>query len=471
MHSKLPVTLLCIGCFACLLMLFPAFDHPRPAADPETNYATYCAGCHGEQMQAFVDRRWVHGNTDADLYKAIEVGYPEDGMPGFEATFTQAEIQELVAYIQEGIKDRARYDFDAEVNLSQVYQAERFSYQLELLEDGVQIPWGMASLPDGGFLLTDKLGTLYRKTAEGELRVVSGSPRVVARGQGGLLDVVLHPNFTDNRLVYLSYSKPHPTRGTRLRTTAVLRGRLEDNQLLDTSDIFVALPYESTAHHYGSRMAFDRNGFLYVSVGDRGRRDRNPQRLDNHCGKVHRLHDDGSIPNDNPFVGQPNAVPSIYSYGHRNIQGLAVHPETGAIWTHEHGPRGGDELNVVEPGKNYGWPTISYGINYNGTTFTNRTEAPGLEQPLHYWVPSIAPCGMAFVTGNRYPGWEADLMIGSLRFKYLNHCVLDGESVTEEDLLLPNIGRLRNVYSGPDGFLYVATEEPGRIYRLRPVGS
>ena len=216
-------------------------------------------------------------------------------------------------------------------------------------------------------------------------------------------------------------------------------------------------------------MAFDPEGYLYFSVGDRGNRDENPQNLDNHCGKVHRLNADGSIPDDNPFVNQEGAMPSIYSYGHRNPQGLAIHPTTGKVWTHEHGPRGGDEVNVIRKGDNYGWPVISYGLNYDGTTFTQKTEQEGMEQPLHYWVPSIAPCGAAFVTGDRYPDWTGDFLVGSLRYEYLNRCQIENESITDEELLMENLGRLRSVAMGPDGYIYVGVEEPGAVYRLTPI--
>ncbi len=216
-------------------------------------------------------------------------------------------------------------------------------------------------------------------------------------------------------------------------------------------------------------MAFDPEGYLYFSVGDRGNRDENPQNLDNHCGKIHRIHDDGSIPDDNPFVSEEGAMPSIYSYGHRNPQGMAVHPTTGAIWTHEHGPRGGDEVNIIRKGDNYGWPVISYGINYDGTSFTQITEKEGMEQPLHYWVPSIAPCGAAFVASDRYPGWEGDFLVGSLRFEYLNRCQINGDEIASEEILMENIGRLRSVATGPDGYVYVGVEDPGAIYRLMPM--
>ncbi len=216
-------------------------------------------------------------------------------------------------------------------------------------------------------------------------------------------------------------------------------------------------------------MVFDREGFLYLSVGDRGRRDDNPQSLGNHCGKIHRILDDGTIPSDNPFTKNPNAEPSIYSYGHRNPQGLTTHPYTGQIWEHEHGPRGGDEVNIIEPGLNYGWPVISYGINYNGTKFTELTKKEGMEQPDLYWVPSIAPCGMSFVTGkDRYGAWDGNLLVGSLKFRYVNRCIVEDNKIIGEEELLKDIGRVRAIEMGPDGYIYIAIEAPGMVVRLVP---
>ncbi|CAM3902657.1 Glucose/Sorbosone dehydrogenase domain-containing protein [Pontibacter korlensis] len=291
---------------------------------------------------------------------------------------------------------------------------------------------------------------------------------MLAQGQGGLLDVELHPNFEQNSIIYLSYSAFKEEGGKTLSTTAVMRAQLQGNQLTNQKVIFEALPYSTTRHHYGSRLEFDRNGNLYLSVGDRGNHDENPQSLQRHAGKVHRIKDDGSIPSDNPFVNKSGAVASTFSYGHRNIQGMVLHPQTGVLWTHEHGPRGGDEVNITEKANNYGWPAISYGINYNGTILTKLKEKEGMEQPLHYWDPSIAPSGMAFVTGNRYKGWEGDLMVGSLRFEYLARLKMEGNKITGEEKLLEDIGRVREVKMSPDGYLYVAVEEPGIIYRLVP---
>ena len=278
-------------------------------------------------------------------------------------------------------------------------------------------------------------------------------------GQGGLLDIALHPDYDENGWLYLSYSISKEENDETLNTTAVSRYQLKDNSLAEEQLIFEGLPYTKTRHHYGSRLVFDNEGYLFITIGDRGARDVNPQELDLFPGKVHRVHDDGKIPEDNPFVDRANAVKSIYSYGHRNPQGMAKHPETGELWAHEHGPRGGDELNRIKKGGNFGWPIYSYGINYDGTVFTGQTSAEGFEDPVHYWVPSIAPSGMDFVTSDTYPGWKGHLLLGSLKFQYLNLCKLDGNQVVSEEILMKGVGRLRNVKQAPDGFIYVAVEE------------
>jgi glucose/arabinose dehydrogenase len=282
------------------------------------------------------------------------------------------------------------------------------------------------------------------------------------------MDLEFHPDFENNDWIYISYSYID-AKDAGKGNTAIIRAKLQENSLINVETIYKATPTVSTHHHYGSRIEFDKDGFLYFSVGDRGRRDEYPQSITNSNGKMHRLLDDGRIPEDNPFVNTPEAETSIYSYGHRNIQGIAMHPVTGEIWTHEHGPKGGDEINIVQAGKNYGWPVISYGINYDGSSFTDITEKEGMEQPLIYYVPSIAPCGMAFITGNRYKGWENNLLIGSLRFEYLERCIIENNKVVEQEKLLEGIGRVRNVKVSPDGYIYVAVENPGRILKLIPV--
>lgn len=433
------------------------------------NYAKYCAGCHGNQMDAFVDRKWIHGNSEDDLFKAIKFGYPDDGMSSFDTTFSDKEVNDLVAYIQDGIKNVDKYNFEAKFDADQVFESELFNYKLEKVMDGLDSPWGMAFLDNGDMLVTEKSGILYLKPKGKEAIKIDGVPKVQDRGQGGLLDIQLHPDFNKNRILYLSYSKPKMFGNKELVTTAVLKAKLENNKLVEQEIIFEAEPYLPTHHHYGSRLEFDKQGYLYFSVGERGRRDENPQTLSNDCGKIHRINDDGSVPDDNPFVNTKGAEASIWSYGHRNPQGVSMHPVTGQIWTHEHGPRGGDEINIVEAGKNYGWPVISYGINYNGTTFTDITEKEGMEQPLLYWIPSIAPCGSAFVTGDKYKGWEGDFLVGSLRFQYLDRCKIEDNNVVHQEMLLKNVGRLRSVEMGTDGYIYVGVERPGVIYRIIPV--
>lgn len=438
----------------------------------QVNYANYCAGCHGEYMKSFADQQYSKDRNQEDLSKAIKEGYPDQGMPSFDTTFSDNEINDLVAYIWNAMNDVATYDFAKEqFNAADTFQGGGMVYTLETVVDGLQHPWGMAFLPNDEMLITDRIGALYRLTADKQLQPIANVPDVVSRGQGGLMEVELHPDFANNHVIYLTYSKMQKAGGRELATTAVHKARLEENRLVDGEDIFVAFPFSTTRHHYGSRIQFDKDGYMFVSVGDRGNRDRNPQYLDNHGGKIHRLYDDGRIPEDNPFVNTEGAMPSIYSYGHRNPQGVVMDPATGKIWAHEHGPRGGDEINLIKPGVNYGWPAISYGINYNGTSFTNKTEMEGMAQPKVYWVPSIAPCGMAFVTGDRYKPWKGHILSGSLRFKYVNLTTIENDQVTGEEKLLPNVGRVRAVEMGNDDYIYVAVETPGIIYKVIPLGE
>lgn len=441
---------------------FSESEHQKAAEQ----YANYCAGCHGQQLEAFVDREWKYGDSREEIFAAIKQGIPEDGMPAFAETFSDEEIEGLVSYIKEGIENVEQYSFEEE-SLPDTIRSEAFSFTLDTVVNGLEIIWGMAFLPDGEMLITEKTGNLYRLTADKKLQRIEGAPEVVDEGQGGMLDATLHPDFRQNKLIYLSYSA---AKGEGLATTAIMRAVLEGNRLRNKQVIFEAQPYLDTRHHYGSRLAFSHDGLLYFSVGDRGQHeDELPQRLDNHAGKIHRIKEDGSIPDDNPFVDEEGAKSSIYSYGHRNPQGLTIHPETGELWEHEHGPKGGDELHRIEKAANYGWPVVTYGIDYDGSIISEISEQEGTEQPLHYWVPSIAPSGMAFVTGDRYKGWEGDLLIGSLRFQYLNRCMMDGNEVAGEEKLLQNIGRVRDVKMGPDGYIYVSVEGPGSIYRLVPV--
>ncbi len=347
---------------------------------------------------------------------------------------------------------------------NQVDTPSEIPFNAELLIDELQIPWGFTFLPDGSMLISEKSGELIHYEA-GKKTMVANAPEIYARGQGGLLDLELHPDYDNNGWIYITYSSSEG--GEKGGNTALMRARLRDNSLIDNELLYKAVPNTTKGQHFGSRIEFDNEGYVYFSVGDRGNRDVNPQDVTKDGGKIYRLMDDGKIPEDNPFVGTDGAKTAVFSYGHRNPQGLVKNPETGAIWNHEHGPRGGDELNIVKKGANFGWPVITYGINYSGTPITDKTEMEGMEQPIHYWLPSIAPSGMAFVTSDNYLGYKGNLLVGSLAFQYLERLVLDGNKVVKREKLMADIGRVREVKEGPDGLIYVAVEGKG-IYKLVP---
>jgi aldose sugar dehydrogenase len=346
-----------------------------------------------------------------------------------------------------------------------VHRSEEHAFRVVTVAEGLEHPWALAFLPGGDMLVSERPGRL-RLIREGELLPdpVPGGPEVAASGQGGLLDLALHPDFETGRLVYMSYAK----RGPDGLTTAVARARLENDRLHDLEDVLVADAWGGTGRHFGSRIAFDHDGFLYLTIGDRGQMDR-AQDTSDHAGTTLRLHDDGSVPEDNPFVGDPNVRDEIYTYGNRNAQGMVVHPTTGEIWQNEHGPRGGDKINLIEAGLNYGWPVITYGTHYDGTPITDRTHAPGMEQPVVDWTPSIAPSGMAVYTGDAFPGWQGDVFNGALAGQHLRRVVLDGREAVHEESLLQGLARIRDVRDGPDGHLYILTDHAsGVLARLEP---
>jgi glucose/arabinose dehydrogenase len=346
---------------------------------------------------------------------------------------------------------------------------EKHRIRLVEVASGFEHPWGMAFLPDGGVLVTERGGRLRIVGADGRVAApVAGVPAVDAVGQGGLLDVALDPDFAANRLIYLSYTEP---RGDG-NATAVARGRLSDSRLDQLQVIFRQQPALAGRHHFGSRLVFSRDGRLFVTLGDRYKEKDRAQTLDSHLGKVIRIERDGRIPADNPFVDRPGALPEIWSYGHRNVQGAALHPASGDLWTNEHGPKGGDELNRTLPGRNYGWPAITYGVDYSGAIISDKTAAPGMEQPAHYWVPSIATSGLAFCTGQRFPRWQGNAFVGGLRSQQLVRLELEGDRVVHEEVLLKGIveQRVRDVKLGPDGYIYLLTDEKdGRLLRIEPV--
>lgn len=341
---------------------------------------------------------------------------------------------------------------------------EKATLQVDTITSGLNHPWGMTFLPDGSMLVTERNGGLKHISADGKTTSnLTGLPETDARGQGGLLDIILAPDFAVSQQLYFSFSEP----GSGGNSTAVAKAKLDGTGLLDVKVIFSQQPKYDSRYHFGSRLVFDGNGKLFITTGDRGSERNQAQKLDNHIGKVLRINSDGTAVADNPFNNKGAARAEVWSYGHRNVQGAALHPQTGQLWTHEHGPQGGDEINITQAGKNYGWPVITYGEEYGGGVI-GKTSMEGFEQPLHYWVPSIAPSGMQFYTASLLPDWQNNLLVGSLKFGQLVRLELQGNKVTHEERIM--IGqRIRDVAQGPDGAVYLLTDSAdGQILRLAP---
>jgi glucose/arabinose dehydrogenase len=336
--------------------------------------------------------------------------------------------------------------------------------EYELIVSNLNNPWGFTFLPDNTMLITEKEGKMIHFN-NGIKTEINGIPEIYVRGQGGFMDIELHPNYKNNGWIYFTYASSQG-KGNGGNTT-LMRARLKGSQLINQEVLYKASPNSTKGQHFGSRISFDSENHVYFSIGDRGNRDENPQDITKDCGKIYRLNDDGTIPKDNPFIDNKNAKKAIYSYGHRNPEGMEINPFTNEIWSHEHGPRGGDEINIIKKGKNYGWPKASYGINYSGTKFTEKTTIKGMENPIHYWTPSIAPSGMAFISSNNYGKWKGNLLVGSLKFHYVSRCILNGNKVFKEEKLLKGIGRVRSIEQGLDGYIYIGVENLG-IVKLLP---
>jgi glucose/arabinose dehydrogenase len=471
LHRKIGSTLLTVASLA-LVNSLPA-QIQRPGALNEF-YATNCASCHGVRMEggsapSMLDDVWVNGSDDESLARSIRVGNLEKGMPAWSAVMSERDIRAMVIFIREQRAKANAVEIPKPAE-SITVASQLHNYRLNTWIPGLDDPWSLAFLPDGRALVTEKRGRLTVIT-NGQLaaKPVAGVPDVDSRSQAGLFDVVPHPDFARNGWIYLAYSDPRTNAdGKSVSLTRIIRGQLRDNTLVDQQTVFAAplADYPSSGGvHFGGRIAFDRAGFLYFTIGERGRME-NAQDLTVPMGKVHRLFDDGRVPPDNPFVNDPKADHTIWSYGHRNPQGLAFHPGTGELYDAEHGPRGGDEVNLIRPGRNYGWPVITYGMNYDGSPIAESTAKPGLEQPVHYWVPSIAPCGINFYTGELFPKWKNHLFVASLAVEELHRLELDGDKVVAEEVVFKGLGRIRHVITGPDGALYVLL--PKRIARLTP---
>jgi glucose/arabinose dehydrogenase len=352
---------------------------------------------------------------------------------------------------------------------SAAINSEKHAFRVVTLLQGLEYPWAVAFLPDGRMLVTERAGRLRLVGQDWRLdpKPIAGLPDVVATGQGGLFDVVLHPEHAQNGWIYWAYNAP----GAGGWGTALARGKLQGSRMTEVQVLFSMQPKTRSSQHFGGRIVFDKAGMLYLTLGDRGDKER-AQKLDDHAGSVIRLHDDGRVPVDNPFAKRVEALPEKWTLGNRNMQGATLHPKTGELWTHEHGPQGGDEVNVMRSGLNYGWPVITYGVNYGfGTRIGEGQTKPGMVQPLYLWVPSIAPSGMAFVSGSKFPQWTGDLLVGALRDQVLVRLELDGEKVVREERLLQGlVGRIRDVRMGPDGLVYLLTDDAqGALLRLEPV--
>lgn len=460
-------------------LIFVCCGAQPPERDVATLYADFCSSCHGSRMEGgkgprLIDGQWKHGGDHASLVRSIRNGYAAYGMPGFAATIDEAEGNAPAAYLIESATRRVDPPLGEETGLPPgVQRSEEHSYRIQSVAEGFDVPWSMAFLPDGRLLVTERAGRL-RLIENGQLQpaTIEGVPEVIVRDEGGLLSVVLDPDFAANHWVYLSFSDPG---AAETAMTKIIRARLAGNRLVEHETIF-SIPrekYQSGYTSFGGRLVF-HDGKLFFSVGERGLTPEivgQAQDLSLPNGKVHRIFPDGKIPPDNPFSDARGIPTTIWSYGNRNPQGLAIDPRTGDLWETEHGPRGGDELNLIQRGGNYGWPLVTFGMNYDGTPISNRTEEPGLEPPVIDWTPSIAVSEIEFYTGDRFPQWRNNLFVGSLaQQKLLRIVIEDGRAVHREEIFR-GLGRIRDLKTGPDGLLYVALEligKPGRIVRLVP---
>lgn len=442
-------------------------------------YAELCSGCHGSELEggkgsSLADERWTHGGDDASLLRSILDGYPREGMPGFRNALGEAEAKALVAYLREVAIRKIEPEPKQENRLPLgPQQSEEHAFRFEIVARGFDVPWAFAFLPEGGILVTERVGRL-RLIKNGVLQPepIGDVPRAVVRDEAGLLGVAVHPNYAQNGWIYLSFADPGETDETTMNK--IVRARLREGRLVDHETIF-SVPREKYLEHFvlfGGRMMF-HGQHLYFSVGERGMVEGMvglAQDLSSPNGKIHRVFDDGSAPSDNPFVDRAGALKTIWAYGVRNPQGLAMN-ESGELWETEHGPRGGDELNQIEPGKNYGWPVVTQGMNYEGTPISDKTAAPGMENPVINWTPSIAVSQIEFYRGDKFPRWKGQLFIGSLAQQKFLRVALDGRRVAHTEEIFKRLGRVRDIKTGPDGFLYVALEligKPGLLVRLVP---
>ncbi len=466
--KKILVSLLAL----IFLITLSSYINKRKIKKIKNIYKKNCGGCHGEKLETFINRTWKYGKEKSDIIKLISSGVDDFGMPSYKNALTEKEIKNIARLIA-STASKINVQDSLITKVKDIYTFDSVKIKLEPIISEMESPWGFAQLPNGSYLITDRVGNLFLIDQNKTKTIIKNTPKVLAKGQGGLLDIVLHPQYEQNGWIYLSYSKYKTIiendKEITYTSTAIVRGKIINNEFTNMQEIFEANPYTTTKHHFGSRIIFDNKGHIYISVGERGKHFEFPQKIDNDNGKIHRLNDDGTIPTDNPFYKDTSSKKSIFSYGHRNPQGLFFNTLTNQIWETEHGPKGGDEINILKAGANYGWPVISFGINYDGTSITELTQKDSMEQPIFQWTPSIAPSSMTFVSSDKYPFWKGSLLVGSLSFKYLEQCIINENKVVKTNKLFENIGRVRNITMGSDGFLYIAIEKPGIVYKLVPI--
>lgn len=442
-------------------------------------YGELCANCHGSKLEggkggSLRGDPWKHGGDEASIARSIRDGYPAAGMPAFHATVNEAETQALVTFLREAAsREKEAQPATEQPPPKEDQHSEEHAFKVESVAEGLDVPWSISFLPDGRLLVAERIGRL-RVVENGAVRseAVGGLPPIVIKQEAGLMSVVAHPDFAHNGWIYLSFCDPGPNDSAM---TKIIRARLRDWQLVDHETIFSVSHehYQKTYVLFGGRLVFDGD-YLFFSVGVRGLEEKvteDAQDLTRANGKIHRVFHDGRIPPDNPFVGRAGAVESIWAYGVRNPQGLARDPRDGALWETEHGPRGGDELNRIERGHNYGWPVVTHGMNYDGTPISEKKEAPDMTSPVIDWTPSLAVSQIEFYAGDKFPNWKHQLFVGSLVTQKLQRLVVDGGRITHAEDVFKNLGRVRDIKTSPDGLIYVALEaigKPGRIVRLVP---
>ncbi len=454
------------------LLAFVLNTNAQP--DGAALYQQNCAQCHGADLNggnatSLVDKIWQFGAENGYVMRNIKFGIPHLGMPSYEKTLSDDEINSIVRYIRDA-ENKAGAEKPA---IPETLETMDYNLNVEIFADKLEIPWAIDFIDASTALITERPGRL-RIVSKGILQKepIKNIPEVLHEGQGGLMDVAVDPDYSENGWIYLAFShvlKPEAGSERPGAMTKVVRGKIKNNTWVDEETLFEAPreTYRTTRHHYGCRIVFDPWGYLYFAIGERGTGE-HAQDFARPNGKVHRIYKDGRIPETNPYMSEAKAMKSLYSLGNRNIQGMAVHPETGELWATEHGPMGGDELNVIKAGNNYGWPVVTYGINYNGEIISDLTHKPGMAQPVLYWRPSIAVCGLDFYRGELFKKWKNRLLVGALKYEEVRLLQIEDERVIHEQVILKGAGRVRDVSTGPDGAIYVVLNNPDKVIRLTP---